>query len=350
MALKDNLLVPIPFRDRTSSQASWRALAPFVLALVFLGSVRAGSFDDNTDLIRRLHAAEEAGRIEEARHWASRLMEQERAVHSEGPLLPAALEHLASLDQDQAKFDEAERFYQESISLWEKHVEAFPLELANSLNGLGSLYNAMGKLTRAEALCRRALALRLAHLGPSHADVAISYSNLAVTLLREKNFREAETVAQHALALWNQLHSEQDRSAVDLNTLALVRRQQRDFPAAIALDQAAIRKCRQSPPADRWSLLSYIHTLAVIQWDAGQLSESVVTFQEGWNLIEAGPFPNGLEKCHLLTDYAVVLRKVGQKKRAKVVDRQAKTTCSAVLKRNPAQRYVVDVKSLVPKF
>lgn len=196
--------------------------------------------------------------------------------------------------------------------------------------------------------CAGALALRLANLGPGNADVAISYSNLAVALLRQKRFQEAEATAQHALEIWNQLHSEQDRSAVDLNTLALVRLQQRDFPAAITLDEAAIQKCRESPPQDQWSLIDYLHTLAVIQWTAGRRSESVATFQEALHGLQAASFPNLLERCNLLTDYASVLQKIGQKKRAKTMDRQAKAIRSEILKRNPAQRYTVDIRALIP--
>ncbi len=349
MSLEGCLLQKAAPQARTPISIAAGLVAPFVLVFLLIDGIAAEPLACCEDLINKLQAAERAGRIEEAHRWASLIIEHEKAVNPDGPLLPAALERLASLDQDEAQFDEAERLYQESISLCERQPKALSLELANSVNSLGSLYDATGKLKRAEALCRRALALRLAILGRTNVDVAISYSNLGVALLRQKKFQEAEANAQHALGIWRRLHSEQDRSAVDLNTLALVRLQQRDFQAATAFDKAAIQKCRESPPADRWSLISYLHTLAVIQWTAGQGPESVATFDQALNVLGAGSFPNLLEKCNLLTDYALVLRNIGQRKRAKTMDQQAKATRSEIFKRNPAQHYTVDMRALIPR-
>ena len=135
---------------------------------------------------------------------------------------------------------------------------------------------------------------------------------------------------------------------MDLNTLALVRRQERDFESAIAYDQAAIEKCRQSPPSDHWSLVSYIHTLAVIYWDVGNGSRSLEAFREALAVWETNSFPNALEKRNLMMDYARVLRGTGQNKKAKTMERQAQAENAKILKMNPAQQYTVDVNSLRP--
>ncbi len=174
-------------------------------------------------------------------------MDNLNAADPNGPLGPLALQHLASILQDMAHFDEAEQLYQKSIHLWELRPDAPSLELADALNGLSSLYNATGRLESAEALCRRSLAIRLKRLGPNNVDVAIAYSNLGVVLLRRKKFQDAAAVAQQALGIWNQLHSAQDRSAVDLNTLALVQLEERKFDLGLAYDQCGNSKVQRFP-------------------------------------------------------------------------------------------------------
>ena len=338
----------IPIR-RVPIQEIAGGLASLLLAFAFVSRTAAESKACCEDLIGKLTDAESAGRIEEAHRYATVIIEHERTTNPDGPLLPAALGHLASLDQDEAHFDEAERLYQESITLWEKQPEVFSPELAKSMNGLGSLYNAIGRLDRAEELCRRGLAVRLARSGPNNEEIAISYSNLGVVLLRQKKLQEAEAVARQALEIWNRLHSPQDRSAVDLNTLALVRLLQLDYQAATAFDSAAIRKCREFPQPDQWSLISYLHTLAVIRWNAGEPSESLAAFEEALAILQTSSSPNVLEKQNLLGDYGVILRKVGQKKKAKSIDQQAKSLCTAITNCNPSQRYVVGVSTLLPR-
>ena len=298
------------------------------------------------DLIPKLQAAENAGQLDQAQRWARLIIKREETVNPGGSLRPMVLEHLASLLQDQARFTEAEQFYKESIRLGALRPEAPSPELANALNNLGSLYNVTGHWENAEGLCRRALAIRLECLGPNNVETAVSYSNLGVILLRRRQPQKAEAMARQALAIWSQLHSSQDRSAVDLNTLTLVRRQEGRFNEAIAYDQAAIQKGRTYPPPNHWSLVSYLHTLAVLRWDAGDRPGSLASFQETLDFLEASSFPSALEKANLLGDYAQALRSAGQKKKARTLERQAKAEATKILQMNPARQYVVDVSSL----
>jgi hypothetical protein len=62
---------------------------------------------------------------------------------------------------------------------------------------------------------------------------------------------------------------------------------------------------------------------------------------------QTSSFPNVLEKQNLLADYGIILRKVGQKKKAKFIDQQAKSLRTAITKSNPSQRYVVGLSALL---
>ena len=273
------------------------------------------------DLISRVRAAEKAGRLDETRYWLTQLAQQETVLNPNGPLLAMALGRLASVVQDQAHFDAAEQFYLRSIQLWEDQPDSPSLGLADTLNGLASLYNATGRLEKSEAMCRKAVAIRLKLLGSKNEQVAIAYSNLGVVLRREKKYREAGAVAQQALDLWTAFHSHRYRSAV--------------------------RSLKDSSPLDRLSLIEYLHTLAVIQWKAGRRSESLAAFEKAFTELASISFPNSLETKNLLNDYAGVLHMAGDKKKARAVEKAAKIASAAILKINPGQQYTVDVSSLL---
>ncbi len=57
-----------------------------------------------------------------------------------GKLLPEAVDRLASLQQRQGKYGDAERLYETAVQLWQERPDSPSTELATELNNLGSFY------------------------------------------------------------------------------------------------------------------------------------------------------------------------------------------------------------------
>ncbi|HEX6049757.1 MAG TPA: tetratricopeptide repeat protein [Gemmatimonadaceae bacterium] len=76
-----------------------------------------------------------------------------------------------------------------------------PIVQAQMLDALGRVNDQLGRFDDAERMLRRALALRRAHLGETHLDVATTLTNLSITLRQRGKTAEALQLAREALAI-----------------------------------------------------------------------------------------------------------------------------------------------------
>ena len=90
-----------------------------------------------------------------------------------------ALDRVAEL-YHQKKFDEAELFAEEALSLSEEYYGEEHPTTAVMLNNLGELYREQKKYADAEAMHRRALGIRALKLGPESRAAGESMFNLGV--------------------------------------------------------------------------------------------------------------------------------------------------------------------------
>jgi tetratricopeptide (TPR) repeat protein len=77
---------------------------------------------------------------------------QEKALGSEHPDTAQSLNNLASLYDDQGKYDEAEPLYKQALAIREKALSSEHPDTASSMNNLAWLYDDQGKYDEAEPL------------------------------------------------------------------------------------------------------------------------------------------------------------------------------------------------------
>lgn len=292
-----------------------------------------------------LVAAERDGNSAKAEHLATALINRAEKSHSKGDILPWALDTLASLEQNKARYQEARRLYQRSIHLWSLRSEQPSLGLANALNNLASLYSDIGQLRRSELLCRRAVSIHIQLLGPADPSVALGYSNLATILYLEDRFGEAESLAKKALDIWKSTPPPSNRSDVAYNTLARLRLHQHRLEGARASAEAAIRLCEKTAPDDFLHLAEYFQTLGLIRTDATDLSEASNDFKKALVLFRQANAGNSLEYIDTQAEYARVLGRTGHKHQAKRLEHKCKVLRKRIIKTNRLN-YSIDISSL----
>jgi serine/threonine-protein kinase len=114
--------------------------------------------------------------------------------------------------------------------------------LGETLSGLASTQYGAGDLAGALASSREYLALRIAQLGERHARVATAHANLSRVYRRIGDLSAAQQHIDAALAIHRATLSPDDwRLANDHNALMALRREQRDFPAALAEARESLR-------------------------------------------------------------------------------------------------------------
>jgi tetratricopeptide (TPR) repeat protein len=287
---------------------------------------------------------ESEGDPDAAAHVIQALITNLTKTNPHSPLLADALGKLASLRQDRGAYWEAQQLYEQAVLVWEGQPQPRSAGLAITLNNLGSLYVATGQLHKAEAAFRRSLTMRTRLFGTSSSAVALCDSNLADDLVRQGRYTEAEGLAHQAIDVWKDslaVHSQVDLA---YNTLALIDLQRANYAAAIDWSERALKEYAQRP-AEQTRLIWYNHTLARAKESNGDLNGAAQAFAEAFVIMRKMRATRSPDRIGVLMDYARLLRRIGQKRDARRIEKQADNEAADMRKTNWFQ-FTVDVNTL----
>ena len=178
-------------------------------------------------------------------------------------------------------------------------------------DNLSIVYQEVGNLTMAADCSRRATSLL--SLERNQGTLARAENNLALVLLRQGNFAEAEKHLQRALRLCAELHLDHGRAHV-LLSLAEVNLNQglAEQASAYARDAAALAHALGERLSEALAH-QYLGTAAAAEHD---FARSDAEFDTALSLLEAAESPERLVECHVA--YARALRTRGETERALV--------------------------------
>ncbi len=145
--------------------------------------------------------ARQDGRIEEAEALFLLAAQAAAGFDDADPRLALTLGNLAELYHAQARDEEAEAAWRESLARLERAEGPDSLRAARFAVDAAVFYTVLGRVEEAEPLYRRALeTLERAH-GPWHADVLELRTMLAGFLLQQQRHAEAEPLYVEVLAI-----------------------------------------------------------------------------------------------------------------------------------------------------
>ena len=156
-----------------------------------------------------------------------------RALGPDSAGATAATYNLGVVSADLGDYEEAERFYLESIAAWSRvHGAEHPF-VAYGLAALGGLRNLTGSYDEARRLYEQALVIRETKLGPNTLDVARTLTSLAKTLLDSNDVPLAFERSSRAVDIWRRSGAEDSPHYVDaLNLRAAIQTRMGDLAAA----------------------------------------------------------------------------------------------------------------------
>ncbi|MCA9470444.1 MAG: tetratricopeptide repeat protein [Nitrospira sp.] len=154
--------------------------------------------------LNNVAAAHEAlGRYDEAElYYQQSLTVVERIQGPNHPDLLPGLKNLAILHREQRNFDQAERLYQRSVFIIQHILGNSHPHLIPGLLDLAHVSQAQGEYGRAEGYYERALAIGEAELAPAHHQtqtIRMQYANLLRHLNRIDDAEELERRARRGL-------------------------------------------------------------------------------------------------------------------------------------------------------
>jgi tetratricopeptide (TPR) repeat protein len=177
--------------------------------------------------------------------------------------------------------------------------------------------------TGAEAILRRALAMSR-RVAPDRDLTASALTNLAVTLLDEKNYDGAEPLFQEAIAINRRLHGDLYRNVPrNLGNLALVRRARGDLKGAEDYWMEALRLERQMLPEGHPDIAWNVRLLGQVKEQEGDLPSAEKYFRESLEMERKNFGNQHLIVADILGELARVLRAEGRHSEADPLEMEA---------------------------
>jgi tetratricopeptide (TPR) repeat protein len=198
--------------------------------------------------------------------------------------LSESLLHYGLLQNNQAKFDQAEKAYREAAAL----AAAQPkdrrsrIALASSLYGLGAVLEGQGNFAEAERDLRRALALQHQLYGARHGDIALTLKTLARTLDDNGDSKQAIPLMREALAMQRELRGSEPHPdlAETVNDLGLLLEENGDYDEAERLYREALALKHRLYGQKHPEIAMGLNNLAFVMQDKGELAEAEATYRQ----------------------------------------------------------------------
>lgn len=156
------------------------------------------------------------------------------------PRMALTLGNLADFYHAQARDEEAEPLYWESLALLEQIDGPEAPRVGRFVADLAGFYSALDRYEEAEPLFLRALTTLEWEFGPTHLDVLIVRTGLAGLYLQQTHYAEAEAMYRDVLAtLIAMPDADHDQLVTVLQEYAIVLRQTDRATDALALEARA---------------------------------------------------------------------------------------------------------------
>jgi tetratricopeptide (TPR) repeat protein len=277
---------------------------------------------------------QEQGKYEQAEAFAQQaltllegVLKENDAVSTDSAFfLATCLTNLATLYGERHKYAQAERLFVRACAIWIHTFGPVHPRLAYTQNNLGSLFEEQGRYDDAEALYQQALFASEQMLGPNHPLIATCLNNLAgLYLIKQKRYAQAEPLLLRALHICEtELGPNHPLTATSLDRLA----------GLFFLQEAY----EQAEPLWRRALIINEHVLGLnhprVSITLGNLANLYVaqgkyTLAEPllkralsiWEITRDESHPDALT---LLTNYADLLRVMKRDDEAKMLEMRAK--------------------------
>lgn len=214
----------------------------------------------------------------------------EKHLDRKHPEMATILNSLARWRQRQGREEEAEALLRRALSITEQQLGPDHPDTATILNRLAGSYNHLGREEEAEALLRRALSIRERKLGPEHPLTGESLNNLAMIYIGQWRYAEAEPLFRQALSIWEKKSGpDHPDTASCLSNLGLLYSNQERYAEAEAFYRRALSIREQQLGAEHPLTGESLNNLAILYENQRKYAEAEYLFRRVLDTIEDRP-------------------------------------------------------------
>jgi tetratricopeptide (TPR) repeat protein len=253
-------------------------------------------------------------RTQEAGRYVQQALKlYEENLGNDHPETAASLDRVAKWREKQGRLADAEPLYLRALSIHEQRSGPEHPLTATSLNNLAGLYYQQGRLADAEPLYQRALAISERQLGSEHPSTATSLKDLATLYQAQGRFEEAEPLYLRALSIREQqLGPEHPSTATCLNHLAALYQAQGRFGEAEPLYLRALLIREQQLGTEHPFTARSLNNLAGLYYQQGRLADAEPLYLRSLAIYEQQLGPEHSSTASSLNNLAALYRAQGR--------------------------------------
>jgi len=287
------------------------------------------------------------GRLAEAESRFESALREVEQLPGQADLQAAALSHLANVEIDLSRPEEASRLCQRAISILVQSAGEADARVQSLRIELAGLYVESGQTTTAAKLLHKIIAFQASNAQTASPEGAFALDVLATLYAREKKLVAAEAAERQSLLVLEALPPAHVAAVAvgDLHLSIFLNARKR---AAEALPYAERAKTifetlpLPEPPMEAAADMS----LASIHASLGRRGEAEAESERAFRVVESFYGPNHPQTAWMLLAHAAVLRRIDRKQEARVIQKRGER-----ILREAGKNYLgetVPVEALLP--
>lgn len=220
--------------------------------------------------------------------------------------------HIGLIYNYQGKFKEALIAIQNSLKIRVQVLNEDHFDVAMSYNNLGLVYSNLRKLKIALFMYNKALEIRKRILDPMHPSIATTYNNIGTVYKDLAKYEEAEKLLNESLMIqtrnFGQIHKD---IAVTYSNMGSLYNDQKKFDKAIAMYQKSLDIELHLFGKNHCNIAMTYSNMGSIYFNDGKFYQALVMYQKSLEILEKGKHDT-LDTAVLLTNIATVHLKTSQ--------------------------------------
>lgn len=209
---------------------------------------------------------------------------REKLLGAEDPGLIESLNGFGEIYREEGKLGEAELLFKRALAIGEKKKGGEDPSLGYTLDGLGQTLLALRKFTEAELILKRAVDLRKKNGG---LELAISLNNIGSLYLEKKEYGPAAAALKTALQIQEKaLNSDHPELAPTLNNLGMLALETGNAEAALHDLKRALSIKEETFGSTSPALTPVLNSLGIVNLRLGKLSDAFADFNRAVSILQ----------------------------------------------------------------
>ena len=212
---------------------------------------------------------------------------------------PVALQ-LGALNQQEARYGEAQHFFQLAIAIHERVQRQPDLQAAHALTSLARLYLRVGDHARAQPIMQRAFLITQNIVGPGHPRLADALDSLGMLNSKAGDFSRADRAFSDSIAIRERYMPGHPMQAATLHLMAAHQARKGDIATAYELQGRALAMLRRA--GNPLWLRTHLHSQAWFAMTTQRYDEAAALLTEAAGMAP----PKSREAANTITSQALL--------------------------------------------